>query len=232
MTYGTLYGVGVGPGDPELITLKAIRIIASTPRLYAAKSSKNSYSVAHSIVLPHLHGKKIGELAFPMTKDKAVLAKAWTENAQTVLNDLKAGMDVAFLTLGDPMTYSTFGYLLQTIQKTDKEIPVEVVPGITSYCAAAAKSKTVLAESEETLAVLSGACGGDTLRKAVHYADNIVLLKAYKQWDDIFSALEEQAMLDRSVFISNCGQKNEEIKSLPDAKKVTPPYFSLVIGKK
>ena len=113
---GTLYGIGVGPGDPELITLKAIKVLHRVPHIFAACSTKNSYSLALSIVRCHLNGAGIEHLPFPMSKDPQVLASAWEQNARRVLEVLATGSDAAFVTLGDPLTYSTFGYLLKTLK--------------------------------------------------------------------------------------------------------------------
>lgn len=233
MNYGILYGVGTGPGDPELLTLKAVKVLSVVDRVYAARSSKNAHSVSHGIVRPHLRqGVDVQSLPFPMTRDQEVLDKAWTANAQRVLDDLRQGLNVAFLTLGDPMTYSTFGYLWRTLRELDPEAPVEVVPGITSYCAAAAASGTILAEAEETLAVVSGAKGGETLRQAARVADSVVVLKAYKEFADIQQSLEELGMLEHSVLVSNCGQAGERIAQDCSFNGDRPQYFSLVLARK
>ncbi len=230
---GILYGVGVGPGDPELLTLKAARLLGSVSRVYAAASTKNSYSVSLNIVRPHLApGVAPVVLAFPMTRDQAVLDRAWKENARTVLTDLDAGRDVAFLTLGDPSTYSTFGYLLRTLRGLDPAVQAEVVPGVTSYSAAAALAGEPLAEGDQTLAVVSGVCGGDTLRRAAAAADSLVVLKAYKRFGDIKSALGEAGLLGSAMLVSACGQDGQNlVRDLAEVQD-TPPYFSLVLAKK
>ncbi|MEW5773961.1 MAG: precorrin-2 C(20)-methyltransferase [Thermodesulfobacteriota bacterium] len=230
---GILYGVGVGPGDPELLTLKAVRVLRSAPRVYAAASTKNSYSVSLSIVRPHLApGVEPVVLSFPMTRDQAVLDRAWEENARTVLADLDAGRDVAFLTLGDPSTYSTFGYLLRTLRGLNPAVRAEVVPGVTSYCAAAALAGEPLAEADQTLAVVSGVCGGDTLRRAAEAADSLVVLKAYKRFADIRAALAEAGLLQDAVLVSACGQDGQSLVRDLAGVEQAPPYFSLVLAKK
>jgi len=233
MNYGILYGVGTGPGDPDLLTLKAVKVLSSVDRVYAARSSKNSHSVSHGIVRPHLRpGVEVEALAFPMTRDKDALNAAWTANAERVLDDLRRGLNVAFLTLGDPLTYRTFGYLWRTLREIDPEAPVEVVPGITSYHAAAAASGVILAEAEETLAVVSGAKGGQSLRQAAQVADSVVVLKAYKQFDDIQDGLAELGMLEHSVLVSNCGQEGERIALDCSTNGEGPQYFSLILARK
>lgn len=233
MKYGILYGIGVGPGDPELLTLKAVRVLGEVDRVYAARSSKNTHSVSWDIVRPHLReGAEVQSLPFPMTRDKDVLREAWEDNARQVLEDLRQGRSVAFLTLGDPLTYSTFGYLQRTLLEMDSAVPVEVVPGITSYNAAAAASGTVLAEAEQTLAVVSGAKGGAQLRKAAKFADSFVVLKAYKQFDDLTATMDELGLLKKAVLVSNCGQEGERILSEVDTDEPAPKYFSLFLTRK
>lgn len=233
MNYGMLYGIGTGPGDPELLTLKAARVLGEVHKVYAARSSKNTHSVSHGIVREHLReGVEVEALPFPMTRDKDMLREAWTANARMVLEDLRTGRNVAFLTLGDPLTYSTFGYLWRTLRELDSEVPVEVVPGITSYNAAAAASGTILAEAEESFSVVSGAKGGDTLRKAAETADSVVVLKAYKHFGDILAALDETGMREHSVLVSNCGHEGERIMRDVEANGDKPQYFSLVLARK
>lgn len=233
MEYGILYGIGVGPGDPELLTLKAVRVLGEADRVYAARSSKNTHSVSWGIVRPHLReGADVQALAFPMTRDKDALRAAWEDNACIVLDDLRAGLNVAFLTLGDPLTYSTFGYLWRTLRELAPDVPVEVVPGITSYNAAAAASGTVLAEAEQTLAVVSGAKGGDRLRKAAEFADSFVILKAYKRFDDLSATLEDLGLMKNAVLVSNCGQQGERIAQDVSVDEAAPQYFSLLLTRK
>lgn len=231
MKYGTLFGIGVGPGDPELLTLKAVRVLGNVDRIFAAASSKNTYSVSYDIVRPHLKEEiEVETLNFPMTKDRDVLEKAWNENAEAVLAALKEGHDVAFLTLGDPMTYSTFGYLLRTLRQLDPEAPVEVIPGITSYNAAAAASQTILVEAEESLTIVSGAKGGDMVRRAAAATDSLVVMKAYRQFGDITNALDDAELLENAVLVSNCSMEGETVVKGLSTDMDAPKYFSLILA--
>jgi precorrin-2/cobalt-factor-2 C20-methyltransferase len=156
---GTLYGIGVGPGDPELLTIKSARILSEVDVVFAAASTKNDYSLAVNIAGPHIPvGTAVRMLQFPMTKDKEETRKAWKIHAETIISELEQGKNAAFLTLGDPMTYSTYGYILQNIQKSAPHISITTIPGITSYQAAAACINTPLVEGEECLLVVSGIC--------------------------------------------------------------------------
>ncbi len=230
MSMGTLYGVGVGPGDPELLTLKAVRVIGKAQRIYAASSSKNSYSVSLDIAGPHLRQGATAEvLAFPMTRDQDALRAAWRANAERVLADLRQGLDVACLTLGDPMTYSTFGYLMHAVLDMEPSARIEVVPGVTSYNAASAEAGHVLVESGDGLAVVSGVDGGEELRKAAEWADAVVVLKAYKRFGHIRAVLEELGLAERTLLVSNCGRPGQEVVRDLSTVTGTPPYFSLLL---
>jgi len=230
---GTLYGIGVGPGDPELITLKALKVLQRVPQIFASCSSKNNYSLALNIVRCHLNGAEIEHLPFPMTREPQVLQAAWEKNARRVLEVLGAGSDAAFVTLGDPLTYSTFGYLLKTLKRLNPEVPVITIPGITSYSAAAALTHTPLTEGEESFYVVSGALGAARLRQVVAKTDNIVMLKTYRNFGEIYQALEELDLLDRATCISRCGLEGETVvENLRDFKGQPMPYLSMIIIKK
>ena len=122
MRRGTLYGVGVGPGDPDLITVKAVHVLRSVHKIFAACSTKNDYSLSQNIVTKHIGETDIEKMPFPMTRDRNALNEAWEKNAKRVLEVLRAGLDAAFITLGDPLTFSTFSYLLRTIRRLDPRI--------------------------------------------------------------------------------------------------------------
>ena len=230
---GTLYGIGVGPGDPDLITLKAVRLLQHVPHIFASCSTKNSYSLALNIVRPHLNGAGIEHLPFPMTKEPQVLKEAWEKNAARVLEVLNSGSDAAFITLGDPLTYSTFGYLLKTLKRLNPEVRAVTVPGITSYAAAAARTHIPLTEGEESFVVVSGALGAARLREVADKSDNIVMLKTYRNFGEIYATLEELDLLDRAVCISRCGLDGETVvENLRDLKGQSMPYLSMIIIKK
>ena len=230
---GTLYGIGVGPGDPEFITLKALKVLKRTPHIFAASSSKNSYSLALDIIHAHLDGAKVQQLPFPMTQDHEALEAAWEQNARRVLEVLDTGEDAAFITLGDPLTYSTFGYLLKTIKRLDPAVKVVTIPGITSYHAAHALIDTPISEGGESFFVMSGAMGADRLREVIGITDNIVLLKTYRHTDAILETLEELGLMDRATCISRCGLDGETVvQDLTTLKGRPLPYLSMIIIKK
>jgi precorrin-2/cobalt-factor-2 C20-methyltransferase len=230
---GTFYGIGVGPGDPDLIPLKSLKILNKVQVIFAAASSKNDYSQAVAIAKPHLPVHvDVRLLSFPMTKVMEEKKSSWRTNAKTIITELEKGLDVAFLTLGDSMTYATYGYILKYIQIIAPHIHIKTIPGITSYQAAAAKVNIPLVEGEESLLVLSGVEGGHRLRQLSFCAENVVFLKAYRNTRDITEALDEAGMLKSSVCVTNCGRENEEIiTDLKELDQRPPGYWTLIIAK-
>lgn len=231
---GTLYGVGVGPGDPELLSLKAVRILNQVPVIFAAHSSKNNYSLAKEIISPHVPSSTpVVRLDFPMTRSKEELECAWKRNADSILDRLNQGEDAAFVTLGDPMIYSTFGYIMRTIRSVAPDVSIEIVPGISSYQAAAAASGSILAEAEGSFTVISGAMGARKLKEVIDAADSIVMLKVYKNYKEILEALEELELKENSVLVSRCGLEGERIvQSLQGPNGDRPPYLTTLIVRK
>jgi len=230
---GTFYGIGVGPGEPDLITLKAAKVLAKVDMIFTASSSKNNHSLAVDIARGHIpETTPVVRLSFPMCKDKNLLQQAWEDNAVLIVETLKQGKDAAFLTLGDCMTYSTYGYLGRYVKKLAPEVVMVAIPGITSYQAAAARLNRPLVEGEEALLILSGVCGGDRFRELSRNAENVVFMKAYKNVSDITQALEERGCLETSVGISSCGLPEERIiGDIREFENIPPDYWTLIFSK-
>ena len=227
---GTLYGIGVGPGDPDLLTIKAAKALAGAAVVFAASSTKNEYSRSLDIVKEHIRPEtEIIQLGFPMTRDQEKLDAAWAENAHRVAEHLRMGQNCAFITLGDPLIYSTFGYLLQTLPAILPDLQVEIIPGITSFQAAAAASHTQLCESGESLIVLSGVADPDYLQQQLQLAENGVILKCYKGFEKIRGVLDKSGQTQRAVFASKLGHEDAKIIRDFNAVNETPHYLSLLL---
>jgi precorrin-2/cobalt-factor-2 C20-methyltransferase len=232
---GTLYGIGVGPGDPELLTLKAVKVLKEVEHVFAASSSNNDYSLAHEIVRDHLPlGVPVDQLAFPMTYNPDRLEDAWQVNCEQIVAMLERGKNVAFITLGDPLTFSTFIYIMRKVRVRLPHVKIVAVPGITSFQAAAACANLPLSEGEEAMAILSGAQGPGRLKKAMEVADNVVLMKTYKRFPQILSSIKEEGLDNRCCFVSRCGLEGEVVER--DFERLAsmdrPHYLSLMIIKK
>lgn len=228
--YGKLYGIGVGPGDSELMTLKAARILSEVDVVLAASSTKNEYSHSFEIAREYI-GKKceVIKLSYPMTRDEHKLNLAWKENADCAAKILEGGRSAAFLTLGDPLIYSTFGYMLRTISKYYPQYEVEIVPGVTSYQAAAAKTGTILVEAGQNLLLTSGIASENGFKESLERCDNAVILKAYKNFVELRGAVNSLSRKYNSKFVSRLGMKDELIfDNLADVPEKTH-YLSLML---
>ncbi|MCG8532664.1 MAG: precorrin-2 C(20)-methyltransferase [Desulfovibrionales bacterium] len=226
-SYGTLYGIGVGPGDPDLLTIKATKILADADVILAASSTKNDYSTALAIAAPYVKDDvEVIHLGFPMTRDKEQLNSAWAENAAIVAPLLKQGKNCVFLTLGDPLIYSTFGYLKRTLEEQHENFAIKVVPGITSYQASAAKTGTVLCESGENLLLASGVRNTDETKELLHQVDNAVILKTYKNFAELKKLLADTNREESAMFISRLGMDGEIIERHIHNAPERPHYFS------
>lgn len=230
---GVLYGVGVGPGAPDLLTLRAVNALGKVGVILAAASPRNDYSAALETARPHLRPDvRLLRLEFPMTRDRAVLREAWRVAAQATQEVLEAGENAAFLTIGDPLVYSTFGYLMRTLKKRAPHLPVEIIPGITSIQAAAACTGTILCENSETLSILPGINSREELEKALRDTDSAVILKAYRNLPAIVDALRATGRLDSCILASHVEQPAQTLHRGLEALEGTPPYMSLVLSRK
>lgn len=229
--YGTLFGVGVGPGAADLLTLRAVRVLATVDTILAAASTRNESSLALTIAKEHVRpGIPLVRLDFPMIRDNAVRRSAWKKAAETTLSILASGKSAAFLTIGDPLLYSTFGYLMRTVEDLAPDCPIEIVSGITSFQAAAARSKTVLCEDEETLHIIPGIKREEDLVAALEKADTAVIVKTYRNMDAIRKALVRSGRSEQCIVASLVERSGERLaKGLTHVEGI-PPYMSLIVS--
>ena len=236
---GSFYGVGVGPGDPELMTLKAVRVLEGA-RVIAAPSSTEEPGgpalLALDVVrrvLKDLRGKEVLRLHLPMTRDRELLLASREKAASIIAERLRTGMDVCFITLGDPMLYSTFGYLVPLVRGALPGVIVKAVPGVSSISAAASISCSPLAESDERVMIIPAAYDIPGVKRLLEDFDTVVLMKVNRKMDAVIELLEETGLADRAMFVSRAGLPEEEvvtdIKSLRGRKV---DYFSMVIVRK
>ncbi|OGP30538.1 MAG: precorrin-2 C(20)-methyltransferase [Deltaproteobacteria bacterium GWC2_42_11] len=231
-----LYGVGIGPGDPELLTLKAIRVLKEVDIIAVPKSKTDGESIALDILkgVMDLHGKEIIELTFPMKKNRDELAASWNNAKDEVLKQLDIGKDVAFITIGDPLLYSTFIYLMEALKNNGGSgIKIKIVPGISSVNAASASACIPLANSSERLAIIPATYEEDKLRQTLKDFDTVVLMKVNKVMDKVIPLLEELGLKKNAIFVSMAGWKEQEVvKDLDTLKGRELDYFSIMIIKK
>jgi len=150
-----LFCVGCGPGDPELLTVRAVNLIKSAELIFAPTAREGKPSIALSVVEKYIDSSiKTASLVFPMVKDKELLKDYWKRNAEEIANAVRLGKKVVYLTVGDPALYSTWIYIHRELKRNHKDIEIEIVPGVASMFAIAARAKLSLAEGEETVAVV------------------------------------------------------------------------------
>ncbi|MGI6755122.1 MAG: precorrin-2 C(20)-methyltransferase [Atopobiaceae bacterium] len=223
---GTFFGVSVGPGDKDLLTLKAVKTLESAGCI-AAPQSGGSRRMALDIVDEYIHDKKIIDVCTPMTHDESELARAHRQAAELIVDQLIQGKDVAMVVLGDIGIYSTFHAIATHVMAAGFE--VEIIPGVTSFCAAAAKLKIPLCQGQQSL-LITPACGG--VDAALNLDANCVLMKPSHDISEIRECLSAHGLLDHASAVSDVGHPDERIyRSLKDAP-ATLGYFSLVIVDK
>ncbi len=236
---GILYAIGVGPGDYELLTLKAVKIIKEVPCLCVPKGREEGKSLALDIVrkvLP-LNDKEIIEAYFPMKKTKVLenlesLDTLWNETVCQITSRLNDGIDIAFLTLGDPTIYSTFFYLYEKLLELNPLQQIIIVPGVSSINACAARTATSLGLADEKIAVIP-ATYIDEIKDILLTFDTVILMKVHKVIDRIISILDEMNLLKKAIYVSKIGMEGEAIYSdLTKIKSEDLNYFSIIIIKK
>ncbi len=223
---GILYGVGVGPGDPDLITMKAVKLIKENDVIaVAGKDAKEAvaYKIAVQTV-PELADKELVPVYMPMVMDKEEQEKQHREGAKLLEKYLEQGKNVVYITLGDSTIYCTFTYL-QTIVEEDG-YQTQLVPGITSFCAAAARVNKPLVEWNEILHVVPAV---HKLGMSLDLPGNYVLMKSGSQMAEVKKILRESG---KTVYdVENCGMPNEKIYRGVDEIPDDAGYFSLIIAK-
>lgn len=248
MRSGKLYVIGVGPGDPELMTIKGMRILNDVPCICVPKGREEGSSLALSIVrqVVDIDGKEIVEAYFPMRKTRcgevpvtgsqesnnSELNAKWEETVRSVSDRLNKGIDTAFITIGDPTIYSTFFYLYDRLLELNPGLNVEIIPGVSSINAASARAKMSLGLADEKIAVLP-ATYVENLGEIFEKFDTVVLMKVYKVFDKVREILGDMGLIKNAVYISRAGLEDEKI--IRNIETVNPGdmnYFSMVIIKK
>lgn len=230
---GTFYGIGVGPGDPELLTIKAANILKTVDVIIAPKTEKKEGSVAFNIAKPYLRDDiETVYQVFPMVRGFADNSgDAWEKNKDEIIALLDAGKNVAFLTLGDAMFYSTYIYVFRLLEKAG--IPIETIPGIPAFVAIGSHLNRPIVEGDDILSIIPATAEPERVREAIRTADNVVIMKVYKNFPDIAETLRECGMIDKAVMVSRCGLPDEErIDDIAARAKQPVNYLSTILARK
>ncbi|KQT83088.1 precorrin-2 C(20)-methyltransferase [Aurantimonas sp. Leaf443] len=223
---GTLYGIGLGPGDPELLTLKAVRLLRAAP-VIAYPAAEGQASLARSIAAPHLPGAQ-REIAFPMPMrtDRAPARAVYDAAARAIAAELREGRDVAALCEGDPFFYGSFIYLFERLAP---RFPVEVVPGIASVMAAAAAARRPLAARGDVLTIVPGPLEDADLEARLAGCQSFAILKLGRHFERVRALLDRLGLLDACAFAERVSMPGERLTPLREASGPAP-YFSMILG--
>ena len=228
---GTLYGVGVGPGDPELVTVKAARLIGSAD-VIVFHSARHGRSIARSIAAPYLRGDQIEEqLVYPVTTEdtddyQGAIDEFYVECAARLAAHLDAGRDVVVLAAGDPFFYGSYMHLHKRLAD---RYPTEVVPGVTSVSAGSAVLGRPLVERDEVLTVLPGTLPPDVLAEHLRTTDSAAIMKLGRTFRGVRTALEQSGRLDDAWYVERATTGKQRTAPLSEVDPDTVPYFSLAV---
>jgi len=230
---GTLYGISVGPGDPELITLKGLRILKQASVVAFPAGVQGKPGIAQQIVDEWLGSHQVQvALTFPYVQDIAILTQAWQIAAQQVWQYLHLGQDVAFVCEGDVSFYSTFTYLSEMLQQLHPECVVQTVPGVCSPMAAASALGVPLTVRDQRLAVLPALYNVGELETILDWADVVVLMKVSSVYEKVWQVLHRRQLLEHACVVERATLPEQVIyEDLRDRPTLKLPYFSLLIVK-
>lgn len=207
---GIFYGIGVGPGDPELLTVKAINAIKAANVIIAPKTEKKEGSVALSIAEPYLrHDVEIVYQTFPMIKHFEDSPTIFEDNKIEILSLLNLGKNVAFLTLGDPMFFSTYIYIFRLLK--DCGVKIKTIPGVPAFLAIASHIGRPVAYGNDIVTIIPATAEIDTIADALKNSDSTVIMKVYRNLNEIVNILDAEKMIDDAVLVSRCGLEDEKI---------------------
>ena len=226
MMKGTLYGVGVGPGDPKLMTYLAVETVKKCPVIAVPAEGREhavSYRIAEGIV-EGLEEKECLNLSTPMTKDMQILEQNYRAAADRIIGQLEQGKDEAYLTLGDPTIYSTYIYIHRIVGK--RGYKTQIVNGIPSFCAVAARLGVSLADRAEQLHIIPSTYD---IEEALTYPGSKVLMKAASRISAVKDRLKEKEM--KGIMVENCGLPDEHIYENVDDMPEKASYYSIVLVK-
>lgn len=232
-----LTAVGLGPGDPELITLKGLRAIQGADVIFVPRSRDGRQSLALRIAEPWLDRteQQVVELPLPMTRNPDLLVPAWQAAADTILEHLGGGRKGVYLLLGDPLLYGTFTYIWQILASDAPQLAIEIIPGITSFAATAALAQLPLSTTSDRVAILPASyeTDADALRRLLNDYDTVILMKVGPVMPQIVEALDELDLIEHAVYAERVGMPEEVIvKDVRSLRGQRRPYLSLLIVRR
>ena len=236
-----LIGIGVGPGDPDLLTVKAVKAIQDADIIMCPASKEDRPSIALSIVsslIDKSKNQEIVKLIFPMTKDKDVLEETWKKNAKIMAEKVLLEKNVVYLTVGDPFLYSTWIYMHKDLKENYPNMEISVIPGIVSMFTFASKVGVSIAEGAEKVAIIPSCYDLSSVKEIAKNSETMVFLKDGRYFDQVINVLKESGFRNDSIFAigEDLGRENEIIRKMTlgevNDNTLTTKYFSILVVKR
>ena len=236
-----LIGIGVGPGDPDLLTVKAVNAIQNADIIMCPASKEDRPSIAFSVVsslIDKSKNQEIIKLIFPMTKDKDILEETWKRNAKIMAEKVLLGKNVVYLTVGDPYLYSTWIYMHKDLKENFPDMEISVIPGIVSMFTFAAKVGVSIAEGAEKVAIIPSCYDLSSVKEIAKNSESMIFLKDGRYFDQVIDVLKESGFPDDSIFAigQDLGTENEIIRKMTlgevNDSSLTTKYFSILVVKR
>ena len=236
-----LIGIGVGPGDVELLTVKAAKAIQNADIIMCPASNEDRPSIALSVVSPIIDkslNQKIVKLIFPMTKDKDVLKNTWKKNAKIMAETVLTGKNVVYLTVGDPYLYSTWIYMHKDLKENYPDMDISVIPGIVSIFTFASKVGVSIAEGAEKVAIIPSCYDLSSVKEIAKHSESMIFLKDGRYFDKVIEVLKESGFPNNSIFAigQDLGTENEIVRKMTlgevNDSSLTTKYFSILVVKR
>lgn len=236
-----LIGIGVGPGDPDLLTVKAVNAIKNAEVIMCPASKEDRPSIALSVVsslIDKSKNQEINKLIFPMTKDKDILVDTWKRNAEIMAKKVLSGKNVVYLTVGDPYLYSTWIYMHREIEKKYPNMKISVIPGIVSMFTFASKVGVSIAEGAEKVSIIPSCYDLSTVKEIAKNSETMVFLKDGRYFDQVIELLRESGFPPNSIFAigQDLGTESEVIRKMKlgevNDDTLTTKYFSILVVKR
>ena len=236
-----LIGIGVGPGDPDLLTVKAVKAIQNADIIMCPASKEDRPSIAFSVIsslIDKSKNQEIVKLIFPMTKDKDVLEETWKRNAKIMAEKVLSGKNVVYITVGDPYLYSTWIYMHKDLEEKYPDMDISVIPGIVSMFTFASKVGVSIAEGAEKVAIIPSCYDLSSVKEIAKNSETMVFLKDGRYFDQVINVLKESGFPDDSIFAigQDLGTDHEIIRKMKlgevNDDTLTTKYFSILVVKR